>query len=77
MELKTEQALLSLSLQAGFTLGIIILVVIGLLMLYCCYIVLKSRKAIRESRFWNFQMHESAWTASLLLTDEVVPAKSP
>lgn len=42
--------------QAGFTLGIIILVVIGLLMLYCCYIVLKSRKAIPyvDTTDWEF-----------------------
>lgn len=39
-----------LSLQAGFTLGILILVFTGLLMLYCCYVVLQSPKPIRESR---------------------------
>lgn len=38
-----------LSLQAGFTLGILILVFTGLLMLYCCYIVLQAPKPIRES----------------------------
>ncbi|XP_034048427.1 sodium-coupled neutral amino acid transporter 9 isoform X1 [Thalassophryne amazonica] len=32
--------------QAGFTLGILILIFTGLLMLYCCYIVLKSPQAI-------------------------------
>ncbi|XP_068609032.1 neutral amino acid transporter 9 [Brachionichthys hirsutus] len=32
--------------QAGFTMGIIILVFTGLLMLYCCYIVIKSPKGI-------------------------------
>uniref|UniRef100_A0A3B5MNT3 Neutral amino acid transporter 9 n=1 Tax=Xiphophorus couchianus TaxID=32473 RepID=A0A3B5MNT3_9TELE len=36
--------------QAGFTLGIIILIFTGLLMLYCCYIVIKSPKAISKSR---------------------------
>lgn len=35
--------------QAGFTLGILILVFTGLLMLYCCYIVLQAPKSIRES----------------------------
>ncbi|XP_027132379.1 neutral amino acid transporter 9 isoform X3 [Larimichthys crocea] len=35
--------------QAGFTLGILILIFTGLLMLYCCYIVLKSPKAIHFS----------------------------
>lgn len=39
-----------LALQAGFTLGILILVFTGLLMLYCCYIVLQAPKSIRESR---------------------------
>lgn len=33
--------------QAGFTLGIIIIVLMGLLTLYCCYRVLKSTKSIR------------------------------
>ncbi|TRY84235.1 hypothetical protein DNTS_028929 [Danionella cerebrum] len=32
--------------QAGFTLGIIIIVLMGLLTLYCCYRVLKSTKSI-------------------------------
>ncbi|XP_052464800.1 sodium-coupled neutral amino acid transporter 9 isoform X2 [Carassius gibelio] len=32
--------------QAGFTLGIIIIVLMGLLTLYCCYRVLKSRESI-------------------------------
>lgn len=35
--------------QAGFTLGTLILVFTGLLMLYCCYIVLQAPKSIRES----------------------------
>ncbi|XP_034055038.1 sodium-coupled neutral amino acid transporter 9 [Gymnodraco acuticeps] len=42
--------------QAGFTLGIIILILTGLLMLYCCYIVLKSPKAIpyMDTLDWEF-----------------------
>ncbi|KAK2818764.1 hypothetical protein Q5P01_024325 [Channa striata] len=42
--------------QAGFTLGIFILIFIGLLMLYCCYIVLNSRKAIPlvDTSEWEF-----------------------
>ncbi|KAM9840977.1 neutral amino acid transporter 9 [Aulostomus maculatus] len=42
--------------QAGFTLGIIILVFTGLLMLYCCYVVLKSPKAIPyvDTSDWEF-----------------------
>ncbi|XP_058472708.1 neutral amino acid transporter 9 [Solea solea] len=42
--------------QAGFTLGILILILIGLLMLYCCYIVLKSPKAIPyvDTSHWEF-----------------------
>uniref|UniRef100_A0A3B3UZJ0 Neutral amino acid transporter 9 n=1 Tax=Poecilia latipinna TaxID=48699 RepID=A0A3B3UZJ0_9TELE len=42
--------------QAGFTLGIIILIFTGLLMLYCCYIVIKSPKAIRgvDTSSWEF-----------------------
>lgn len=42
--------------QAGFTLGIFILVFTGLLMLYCCYIVLKSPKAIPyvDASDWEF-----------------------
>ncbi|KAM6985158.1 neutral amino acid transporter 9 [Aplochiton taeniatus] len=42
--------------QAGFTLGIIILVTMGLLTLYCCYRVLKSTKAIPyvDSSDWEF-----------------------
>ncbi|XP_041825461.1 sodium-coupled neutral amino acid transporter 9 [Melanotaenia boesemani] len=42
--------------QAGFTLGIIILVFTGLLMLYCCYIVLKSPKQItcKNTSDWEF-----------------------
>ncbi|CAJ1070955.1 sodium-coupled neutral amino acid transporter 9 [Xyrichtys novacula] len=42
--------------QAGFTLGILILIVVGLLMLYCCYIVLKSPKAIPylDTSEWEF-----------------------
>lgn len=72
-KVKSEQPVLSLSLQAGFTLGIIILVAIGLLMLYCCYIVLKSRKAIRESRAWNIKM----LLGILLLMDQAVPPEVP
>ncbi|KAK5900467.1 hypothetical protein CgunFtcFv8_025425 [Champsocephalus gunnari] len=42
--------------QAGFTLGIIILILTGLLMLYCCFIVLKSPKAIpyMDTLDWEF-----------------------
>ncbi|XP_051906057.1 sodium-coupled neutral amino acid transporter 9 [Hippocampus zosterae] len=42
--------------QAGFTLGILILIFVGLLMLYCCYIVLKSPKAIPyvDTSDWEF-----------------------
>ncbi|XP_074545776.1 neutral amino acid transporter 9 isoform X1 [Halichoeres trimaculatus] len=42
--------------QAGFTLGILILILIGLLMLYCCYVVLKSPKAIPyvDTSEWEF-----------------------
>ncbi|XP_041667500.1 sodium-coupled neutral amino acid transporter 9 [Cheilinus undulatus] len=42
--------------QAGFTFGILILIFIGLLMLYCCYIVLKSPKAIPyvDTSEWEF-----------------------
>ncbi|XP_061555059.1 neutral amino acid transporter 9 isoform X2 [Phycodurus eques] len=42
--------------QAGFTLGILILIFTGLLMLYCCYIVLKSPKAIScvDTSDWEF-----------------------
>ncbi|KAM7369450.1 hypothetical protein PAMP_013717 [Pampus punctatissimus] len=42
--------------QAGFTLGILILIFTGLLMLYCCYIVLKSPKAIPyvNTSDWEF-----------------------
>uniref|UniRef100_A0A673ALE9 Neutral amino acid transporter 9 n=1 Tax=Sphaeramia orbicularis TaxID=375764 RepID=A0A673ALE9_9TELE len=42
--------------QSGFTLGILILIFTGLLMLYCCYIVLKSPKAIPyvDTSDWEF-----------------------
>ncbi|KAF7650833.1 hypothetical protein LDENG_00119860, partial [Lucifuga dentata] len=42
--------------QAGFTLGILILISMGLLMLYCCYVVLKSPKAIPyiDTSEWEF-----------------------
>uniref|UniRef100_A0A4W6FD86 Neutral amino acid transporter 9 n=1 Tax=Lates calcarifer TaxID=8187 RepID=A0A4W6FD86_LATCA len=42
--------------QAGFTLGILILIFTGLLMVYCCYIVLKSSKAIPyvDTSDWEF-----------------------
>ncbi|XP_047426117.1 sodium-coupled neutral amino acid transporter 9 [Mugil cephalus] len=42
--------------QAGFTLGIIIIILVGLLMLYCCYIVLKSPKTIPhlDTSDWEF-----------------------
>lgn len=42
--------------QAGFTLGIIIIVLMGLLMLYCCYRVLKSTKSIPyvDTSDWEF-----------------------
>ncbi|CAF90675.1 unnamed protein product, partial [Tetraodon nigroviridis] len=45
-----------LSLQAGFTLGILILVFTGLLMLYCCYIVLQAPKSIPyvDTSNWEF-----------------------
>ncbi|XP_029908406.1 neutral amino acid transporter 9 [Myripristis murdjan] len=42
--------------QAGFTLGVLILIFMGLLMLYCCYRVLKSPKAIPyiDTSDWEF-----------------------
>uniref|UniRef100_A0A9R1SF07 Neutral amino acid transporter 9 n=2 Tax=Cyprinus carpio TaxID=7962 RepID=A0A9R1SF07_CYPCA len=42
--------------QAGFTLGIIIIVLMGLLTLYCCYRVLKSTKSIpyEDTSDWEF-----------------------
>ncbi|XP_026074937.1 sodium-coupled neutral amino acid transporter 9-like [Carassius auratus] len=42
--------------QAGFTLGIIIIVLMGLLTLYCCYRVLKSRESIPnvDTSDWEF-----------------------
>ncbi|XP_061657845.1 neutral amino acid transporter 9 isoform X2 [Syngnathoides biaculeatus] len=42
--------------QAGFSLGILILIFTGLVMLYCCYIVLKSPKAIpyADTSDWEF-----------------------
>ncbi|KAI1905344.1 hypothetical protein AGOR_G00015140 [Albula goreensis] len=42
--------------QAGFTLGIIILISMGLLTLYCCYRVLKSPKSIpyTDTSDWEF-----------------------
>ncbi|XP_036384941.1 sodium-coupled neutral amino acid transporter 9 isoform X1 [Megalops cyprinoides] len=42
--------------QAGFTCGVIILVTMGLLTLYCCYRVLKSPKAIQyaDTSDWEF-----------------------
>uniref|UniRef100_A0A674NVW0 Neutral amino acid transporter 9 n=1 Tax=Takifugu rubripes TaxID=31033 RepID=A0A674NVW0_TAKRU len=42
--------------QAGFTLGILILIFTGLLMLYCCYIVLHSPKSIPyvDTSNWEF-----------------------
>ncbi|XP_069573445.1 neutral amino acid transporter 9 [Brachyistius frenatus] len=42
--------------QAGFTLGVIILILTGLLMLYCCYIVIKSPKGIPyiDTSDWEF-----------------------
>ncbi|XP_031434024.1 sodium-coupled neutral amino acid transporter 9 [Clupea harengus] len=42
--------------QAGFTLGIIILVAMGILTLYCCYRVLKSTKSIPyvDTSDWEF-----------------------
>ncbi|XP_031694317.1 sodium-coupled neutral amino acid transporter 9-like [Anarrhichthys ocellatus] len=42
--------------QAGFTLGVLILIFTGLLMLYCCYIVLKSPKSIPyvDASDWEF-----------------------
>ncbi|XP_077099496.1 neutral amino acid transporter 9 [Siphateles boraxobius] len=42
--------------QAGFTLGIIIIVLMGLLTLYCCYRVLKSTKSIpcMDTSDWEF-----------------------
>ncbi|XP_053722976.1 sodium-coupled neutral amino acid transporter 9 [Synchiropus splendidus] len=42
--------------QSGFTFGIIILILTGLLMLYCCYIALKSPKSIPyvDTSEWEF-----------------------
>ncbi|CAL1568219.1 unnamed protein product [Knipowitschia caucasica] len=42
--------------QAGFTMGILILIFTGLLLLYCCYIVLKSPKSIpyMDTSDWEF-----------------------
>ncbi|XP_062410580.1 neutral amino acid transporter 9 [Sardina pilchardus] len=42
--------------QAGFTLGIIILIAMGFLTLYCCYRVLKSTKSIpyMDTSDWEF-----------------------
>uniref|UniRef100_A0A3P9K530 Neutral amino acid transporter 9 n=1 Tax=Oryzias latipes TaxID=8090 RepID=A0A3P9K530_ORYLA len=42
--------------QAGFTLGVVILVLTGLLTLYCCYIVLKSPRTIKsvDTTDWEF-----------------------
>uniref|UniRef100_A0A8C6S8K1 Neutral amino acid transporter 9 n=1 Tax=Neogobius melanostomus TaxID=47308 RepID=A0A8C6S8K1_9GOBI len=42
--------------QAGFTMGILILIFTGLLLLYCCYIVLKSPKSILsvDTSDWEF-----------------------
>lgn len=42
--------------QAGFTMGILILIFSGLLLLYCCYIVLKSPKSIPyvDTSDWEF-----------------------
>ncbi|XP_060890608.1 neutral amino acid transporter 9 [Labrus mixtus] len=42
--------------QAGFTLGVLLLVFTGLLMLYCCYIVLRSPRAIPyvDTSEWEF-----------------------
>uniref|UniRef100_A0A8B9RLD6 Neutral amino acid transporter 9 n=1 Tax=Astyanax mexicanus TaxID=7994 RepID=A0A8B9RLD6_ASTMX len=42
--------------QAGFTLGIIIVILMGLLTLYCCYRVLKSTKSIPyiDTSDWEF-----------------------
>ncbi|XP_053501345.1 sodium-coupled neutral amino acid transporter 9 [Ictalurus furcatus] len=42
--------------QSGFTLGIIILILMGLLTLYCCYRILKSTKSIPyiDTSDWEF-----------------------
>ncbi|KAK3522139.1 hypothetical protein QTP70_026956 [Hemibagrus guttatus] len=42
--------------QSGFTLGVIILILMGLLTLYCCYRVLKSTKSIPyiDTSDWEF-----------------------
>ncbi|KAM9307273.1 neutral amino acid transporter 9 isoform 1-T2 [Pholidichthys leucotaenia] len=42
--------------QAGFTLGILIVILVGALMLYCCYIILKSTKSIPslDTSTWEF-----------------------
>ncbi|XP_028661236.1 sodium-coupled neutral amino acid transporter 9 isoform X1 [Erpetoichthys calabaricus] len=42
--------------QAGFTLGVITIVLMGLLTLYCCYRVLKSRSTISfiDTSSWEF-----------------------
>lgn len=48
------------SKQAGFTSGVILIVLMGILTLYCCYRVVKSRKMIRKlhnanisTKVWN------------------------
>lgn len=42
--------------QSGFTLGVIILILMGLLTLYCCYRILKSPKSIPyiDTSDWDF-----------------------
>ncbi|XP_026797522.3 sodium-coupled neutral amino acid transporter 9 [Pangasianodon hypophthalmus] len=42
--------------QSGFTLGVIILILMGLLTLYCCYRILKSTKSIPyiDTSDWEF-----------------------
>uniref|UniRef100_A0A4W3KJ33 Neutral amino acid transporter 9 n=1 Tax=Callorhinchus milii TaxID=7868 RepID=A0A4W3KJ33_CALMI len=42
--------------QAGFTLGIILIILMGLLLLYCCYRVVKSRNTINfvDTSSWEF-----------------------
>ncbi|XP_043544578.1 sodium-coupled neutral amino acid transporter 9 isoform X1 [Chiloscyllium plagiosum] len=42
--------------EAGFTLGIILLILMNLLMLYCCYRVLKSRQTVAhiDTSNWEF-----------------------
>uniref|UniRef100_A0AAX7UUT7 Neutral amino acid transporter 9 n=1 Tax=Astatotilapia calliptera TaxID=8154 RepID=A0AAX7UUT7_ASTCA len=55
--------------QAGFTLGIFIVIFIGLLMLYCCYIVLKSPKSILICPYPNTNPGGNNTISTLFLSD--------